>query len=442
MEKKRRVIYKEYLTDALCGIATLIGKPLVVIIGIIFIGYNCDSVKKATTYMAGVVIAYTLMNAIDCFCSMMMKRTFPDAQKAFKQRNQQKQVEGLLQNIVVAIMISGIILLLKEPIWILFKGIFRLEKSILEQVAQYYHIAIWSVPFIALNYVGIGWFAGNNEKKSGLWMCMGDYIAIVFVYIFVNQYKMGVSGMALAILLGQMIVTVGGIFLVLRMKLNIRKHVLSHSITWWPQNLYKDFMLYTDYWVKGLCTIAISIMVLVTTYIQGIDLLIASAFMLQVKEVMASCFEGISYAVSQIAIRSKEENDMELSREIHRITLDTAMFLSIGWVIGYTLLGHKVKGSQEILNGIKNVFYYYDGWLIIYPIVAGTGLTMQGLYNGSKKKKNIKNIYLISIVICFVVYANTKAHLGIHGMWLAITVFYFIRTVGLLAYQGSLYKTE
>ena len=88
-------------------------------------------------------------------------------------------------------------------------------------------------------------------------------------------------------------------------------------------------------------------------------------------------------------------------------------------------LGRIFTNIPEILTNYQTVYY----WGIIFPIAAGFGLTLYGIFTGSGATRPVRNSsfkallgFLGALAVCVPLWGNT-------GLWLAFIIFILVEVL-------------
>ena len=202
--------------------------------------------------------------------------------------------------------------------------------------------------------------------------------------------------------------------------------------------MYNKLKLHIDMFIRTICIVIVINMLIAMSSKLGTLILVANIILLQFKGFVTYCFEGVATATAIIARKSMESKNKYLLQETHRLTMKTVMYLSVGWGVFYQLERIEIINCVTQIEELKSTIRSYDGWIMMYAIIGGWGLSSNGLYRGVNQTKPIRYAYIIALVIFVVSCLSIKTYLYNHGLWLALVLFYLISGCILMAYEGNL----
>ena len=79
-------------------------------------------------------------------------------------------------------------------------------------------------------------------------------------------------------------------------------------------------------------------------------------------------------------------------------------------------------------------------WALIFPLVAGFGLTFYGIFTGSNTTRPIRNSTFMATVLFLTAVFVLVGPLGNTGLWIAFILFYVGRAAFLIPYSGRIMR--
>lgn len=431
---KNKLTYKDYLKTLVRNMLGESTTPLIKIIQLALVG------RYTTVFsMIALGLAFTLFQTIDWILAILKVSVVEESTEACRQNDEKAQARVLFQHILLVWIIGIFLILFKEQIWQGIEWIYRVEPSIMRQTKLFYDYIILGVFMYLTNNMIICWLFGGGDIKYAILLEVGrNGITIIESVILLVVRRQGIVGIANAFLYGQVVCLIASFGILFIKKRFIFKYITKRStwdlkrITW---GIYKKMdNIYNAIVVVCVMNIFVSV-----SCQFGNIILAANLILMQVKDIMDHLFGAIYKTVRSYKFQARRQGTTENYQELYGLTLINVMYVTIGSVMFYSLMRPYVVDWIIPFDLVKDAFFRYDGWLVIYPILAGWGLSAYGLYTDSIKKKMGIWTCSIGLVVFGVMYLICVSKLRNHGIWLSYILFYFVHSVGLLVYEGFLY---
>lgn len=183
----------------------------------------------------------------------------------------------------------------------------------------------------------------------------------------------------------------------------------------------------TDLLLRTICILVFFNMMARTGSKLGTDVLAANAILMQVTFIVSYMFDGIANASSVFAGKAVGQKNASV--------LDRVLRLNFQWTAGFiaalTLLTLIFKDMIVFLftdiPALVALYQEMAPWLIVFPLVAGFGLTVYGIFTGTGTTRPVRDSSIATLLVFLVVQALAVGAWGNHGLWLAFTLFYLGR---------------
>ncbi|MBP3888840.1 MAG: hypothetical protein J6F30_14525 [Cellulosilyticum sp.] len=433
MNTSERLTYKKYLAQVWPNMLAHLATPLLKVIEIAVIGRFLNPI-----YMASLGISITVLTTIDWLISFFRAGVIAESGSAYQKENKKLQASVLAEYIAIVVMFMGILILTKEFLWDLIMLIYRPDVEVGIKAKQFWDIAIWGLPISLINYMIMGWFFGRDKAKNAVFLELGTTIInILLCLLFINRIVF--TDIAVIYVITQIIILVIGIGLLFKEDREILGYMKDLSL-WVPRNIPERIKSQIGVIQRATCSVIVNNIVIITGSYMGTKVLAANFIIMQLKDLIAYLFEGISTTIRGMVASGKFNEDKSNLKEVHKMTLQTVMYLSIGLVIFYAMARRGIINHLINIEEIQKTLISFDGWLVLYPIIAGWGLSAYGLYVGLTQEKFIANSTVIGFIVFLITYIIAVRGLGNHGVWFAFVMFYLVRSIMLLGYEGYLYE--
>ena len=353
--------------------------------------------------------------------------------------DKQGSIGVLIRSLLIAVILGSVVILLKKPLWFIFMRMLPSEQTLEQEVLRYFSIIILGVPFVLASYVAGGLaLACIKEKNVIIIHFVGQFVNIGLNIGLAQKIEDPIKGLALGTLYTQILVcglSVG--YVLLKQKALLK---MIHKETLWKiQELSSKLKMCGNILIRIGCVLITNYLIVSVIKNTHAGLCGANLVLLQIKCIMDYVYEGITNATGVCVARNRDLKQIQILKDIHRMTLKAVMGLSILMVVFYSLLRNGVTDFFSGTEKIKSVAQRYDGWLLIYLMIAGWGISGHGLFLGCLETEFVGKSNVIALVLCLGAAIAAVPILGNHGLWMTLIAFYMIRSLLLLGYEDDLY---
>ncbi len=414
-----KLSHQDYYKIAIPFIVSTVTQPLLGAVDTAVIGQLGNA-----ALIAGVAIGTVLMNTLYWLFGFFRVSTTGQSAMALGQGCRQAQAASLMRPIQLAAFIGLLFILLQNPLWQAAMFVLQPEQEVAQEAYRYFSILIYGAPFVLVNYSLIGWLMGQAKAKETLYtQVFGNLLNIVLNLLLVFQFDMGIAGVAYASLIAQIATFVIGCWLVV--------HTTDVSM---PDFLAcgrlkrQDLMLIisanTDLLLRTVCILIFFNMMARIGAQLGTDVLAANAIMMQVTFIISYLFDGIANASSVFAGRAVGEKNPELLQQVLKMNAQwTAVFVAVLTLFTATFSDQLVRLFTD-LPALLTLYQQHSLWLVIFPLAAGFGLTLYGVFTGTGTTRPVRNSSIATLIVFLLVQWPAVAYWGNQGLWLAFTLFY------------------
>ena len=329
----------------------------------------------------------------------------------------------LFRALLVAAGIGAVLILLQAP---LASGVYRMMGASAEvnrAAETYFAIRIWSAPFALANYVLLGWFVGLARANVALALQVAiNLINAVAIAALVLVFDFGVAGAALAAVIAEIIGTVAGLIVALR---------VVGARTTWARLLDRDrfvrlFVINRDIMIRTAALITAWLFFAAQGARSGDVVLAANSVLHNLVLLGAFFLDGFASAAEQLCGRAIGARDAPaFSRSVK---------LSLGWGFGFgvaatlalltggPLLIDLMTASADVRAAARTYLIY----AALASVIGTFAFTYDGIYIGATWTRDMRNLMIVTIVLYFAAWWITLP-LGNTGLWLSILTFLGVR---------------
>jgi len=316
--------------------------------------------------------------------------------------------------------------------WI-FK-LFNAQDRILSFCVTYYRIRVWGFPLTLFVFAVMGIFRGlQNTFWPMVIALVGAGLNIVLDFILVYGIAdilepMNLEGAAWASLIAQSVMAIMAFVLLISkteisLKLKFPFHAEFMRLVGMTFNLFirtvalnltlilavREATALGDSYI-GAHTIAINLWLFAAFFIDGYG---AAGNIMGGRLLGAKDYEGLWKLVKKICLYGG---------------MVSVVLLIFGFLL-YQPLGRIFSSDLEVLDIFYSIFYLV---ILALPVNA-IAFVLDGLFKGLGEMKFLRNVLLWATFVGFIpsLFLGKYLNLGLHGVWIAITVWMLIRGVAL-----------
>ncbi len=353
------------------------------------------------------------------------------------------EVDRTLARSLAAGLLAGLTLVLFQiPLaWLAF-AISGASEAVRAGLATYFHIRIFSAPFVLANFAVLGSVLGRGRTDLGLLLQVAiNGVNIALTLLLVLGFGLGIAGAALATLCAEACGLALGL-LVLR-RLGARPFRVPLAEIRDPAALRRTLAVNLDVVIRTLALVAGIVLFSALGARQGDATLAANAVLWNLFLIGGFFLDGFATAAEALcgqAIGARDETDFR-----------RASSLSLRWCLGFGVgislialgLGHAFVDFVTTSAEVRAVAYRYLPLAALAPFVAALPFAYDGIYIGATWTRAMRNLMLGALAAyCATLALVQGLGLGNTGLWLAFLSFLAARGIGqALAYPGLARRT-
>lgn len=423
--------HKDYLKIAFPFIVSTVTQPLLGAVDTAVIG-----TLGVAELIGGVAIGTVIMNTLYWLFGFFRVSTTGQSAIALGKNNHQELVNSLFRPFVLATIVGLIFIALQSLIWHGAQWVIDPEAVVGQNAKIYFDIMIFGAPFVLLNYTLIGWLMGQAKAKETLFtQVFGNVLNIVLDVLFVVYFDMGIAGVAVATLIAQITTFIIGMVLVWKTcHFSLFDHIRTAKMS--RSDLKVIMSSNMDLLLRTVCiSVFFNMMARIGSQL-GSDVLATNAILMQVTFIISYMFDGVANASSVFAGKAVGQKNPVL--------LESVIKLNFQWTTGFVavmtlimlVFGNHIVLLFTSLPELVQLYAAMTPWLLVFPLVAGYGLTFYGIFTGTGTTRPVRNSTFLTLVVFLLVQFIGVELWGNHGLWLAFTLFYVGRFAFLYPYIG------
>ncbi|MFA0085306.1 MATE family efflux transporter [Vibrio sp. 10N.261.51.F12] len=429
------ISHKDYYKIALPFVVSTVTQPLLGAVDTAVIGQ-----LGMAELIGGVAIGTIIMNTLYWLFGFFRVSTTGQSAMALGNGDRRLLATSLMRPFILSAIIGLCFIVLQPLIWHAALWAVEPEAVVAEQAYVYFSILIFGAPFVLLNYTIIGWLMGQAKAKETLYtQVFGNVLNIVLNLLFVLSFDLGVAGVAYASLIAQITTFVIGITLVMRVNtISMAELVKSTKMT--KQDFATIVSSNSDLLLRTVCILIFFNMMARMGSQLGTDVLATNAILMQLTFIISYMFDGIANASSVFAGKAVGQKSPAMLEQVLKLNTQwTAGFIVVLTAITFLFQTRFVYLFTDLSN-IIHLYQEMTPWLILFPLAAGFGLTVYGIFTGTGTTKPVRDSSVLALCLFLIVQTIAVDEWGNHGLWFAFTLFYCGRIAFLYPFINQIRK--
>ncbi|MGB5437897.1 MAG: MATE family efflux transporter [Maribacter sp.] len=302
--------------------------------------------------------------------------------------------------------------------------------KILEYCISYYSIRVWGFPLTLFVFAVMGIFRGlQNTYYPMLIAIVGAVLNIGLDFILVYGIEgiidpMYLEGAAWASLIAQ------GVMALIAFVLLISKTDISLKIQFpMHKELGRLVVMSLNLFVRAVALNVALILAVREAAALGDKFISAHTIAINLWLFTAFFIDGYGAAGNIMGGRLLGARDYDgLWKLAKKIMLYGAVVSVVLMLVGFAFyrpIGHIFSNEIEVLTTFNSIFF-----IVILGLPMNTmAFVFDGIFKGLGEMKYLRNVLLVATFLGFVptLFLAKNAHLGLHGIWIALTVWMAIR---------------
>ncbi|MDE0391585.1 MAG: MATE family efflux transporter [Rhodospirillales bacterium] len=391
-------------------------------------------------FLGAVAVGALIFNTVYFGCNFLRMGTTGLTAQAFGARDFDAARATLARALLIALVLAVALLALQGPIgWLAFYLV-EPSEAVAGEGMRYYFIRIWAAPAALANIALVGWFIGMQNTRAALVLLLTvNGINIVLDLVLVLGFGLAVAGAAWATVAADYAGMILGAAVTARLARRHRGRWRAGALL--DVAAMRRFLgINRDIFLRTLLVVTAFALFTTLSARQGDVVLAANAVLLNFVIFFNFAFDGFAFAAEALTGRALGARRREdLSRAI-RACLAWCLLLSLLSVAVYGLAGAPIVRVLTDLEDVRAVAYDFLPWLIAMPLVAVWGIFFDGVFTGTTRTAHMRNNMLLAFVVFVPCAWLLREPMGNHGLWLAMTLLYAVRGIGLGAVYARIQR--
>lgn len=391
-------------------------------------------------YIAAVSLGAILFNNLYWLFGFLRVSTTGYAAQAFGAADRELGTLAFFKPLVLALLISLACIVFQKPILESYLAMIGAAPEVNALCREYYYILIWGAPLVLGNYVALGWLMGQTRVRASVFMQVSMNVLNMALSIwFVFGLHMDIVGVAFATLLSQLY---GGVLSVVLMyyygEFDYKNLPWGELLDW--RTFIGMLKVNVNLMIRTACLLTVNNIIAAVGASFGTVVLAANAVLLQLKDIMSYLIDGMANGAAIFSGRAVGAKS--------GAGLEAAIRMTFKWlvVLAAMLMGVYAAGNEFFIRLFTNIdevvamAMTYNAFVLFYPICAGIGMVLYGVFCGATRTAPVRNMMLMALAVFYVLQWQLVPIIGNSGLWVALLGFMAAQSVILLYYLKSLRK--
>lgn len=384
----------------------------------------------SAAHIGAVGIGAMLFNFLYWNMSFLRMGTTGLTAQAYGRGDDQEVGTILGRALLLALLLGGLLLLLRVPLFQLGAWLMNVPMEQYELVATYFYSRLLAAPATILLMTIMGWFFGlQNAWYPLVLTILINTCNIVLSYVLVIQYDYGVAGVAYGTVGAQYVgVSVGLLLIIWRYK------VYWLTITWdalLHLQAFRNFLtINRDIFLRTFCLTVVFGFFYSQSAQAGAQILAVQTILMQFLSWMSFGVDGFAYAAESLVGKYIGAEKPSTARRAVGISMGWGMSLALLYSLIYGIFGPFFIGLFTDQTTVYEAALPYLPWLMLAPILGTPCYIWDGVYVGLTAVKTMRNSMMGATLIFVLGYWMLRQGLDLDTptlLWSTMLLFFVAR---------------
>ena len=391
-------------------------------------------------YIAAVSLGAILFNNLYWLFGFLRVSTTGYAAQAHGAADQRLSMLAFFKPLVLAVIISLLCILLQKPIVDCYLGMIGAAADVNYLTRRYYYILIWGAPLTFFNYVALGWLMGQARVRASVFQQVSmNVLNMLLSVCFVFGLHLQIEGVAYASLLSQLYGALLGAGLMHHYgNFDYSKLPWGELLDW--RQFIGMLQVNANLMIRTACLLTVNNIIAAVGASLGTVVLAANAVLLQLKDIMSYLIDGMANGAAIFSGKAVGSKDRQLFDETIRMTYKWLLVLALLLMGGYYLTSTQCIRLFTSIQEVIAMAQTYELYVLFYPVCAGVGMVLYGVFCGATRTAPVRNMMLIALAVFYLLQHFLVPVWGNSGLWLALLGFMLAQSIVLTILLKGLIK--
>lgn len=383
--------------------------------------------------IGAISIGSTLFNFIYWNCAFLRMGCSGLTAQAYGANNWRECTNLLIRSITLSIILSTLLLILKNPITSLSISLIDCSSQLEPMVREYLLTRFWAVPASISLFSIHGWFIGMQDSRSPMWIAIiSNIVNILFSLYYAKYLGYGIKGIAMGTVIAQYAsLLLSLLIFYFKYSKQCERTTLKESLS--RKRMINFFNINNDIFIRTLIiTMAYTLFTIKSTQF-GETILATNTLLMQLFTLFSYMSDGFAFAAESLSGRFIGENKQSQLQSTIKSLLIWAGLIATLFILCYILFGESIlqlfNPSQEVLLCAQQYIY----WVISIPLAGFLPFMIDGIMLGATQTKILRNSVAISFIVYIILLYSLIPMIGNNAIWLAFLTFILLRGILLIS---------
>ncbi len=380
--------------------------------------------------IGGLAIATIIFDLLFGTFNFLRSATTGLVAQAYGREDELEQKAVFWRSMLIGL-VSGIVILLLNSM-IISLGLYLMDASteVAKAAREYFAIRVFSAPAALMNYALLGYVLGLGKGRLGLLLqILINGTNIVLSFALGLGLEWGLSGVAIATVIAEILGLAIGLFIVLRGFKGSPS--VSRSQIFHRASIMKLMALNGDIMIRSFALVGAFAWLTRMGGQFGDETLAANAILMNFLMLSGYLLDGFATAAEQLAGRAIGANYRPAFIKTVKLTLYWGFLLAGILMMIFVVLGPWLINLITNEPTVRSIATQYYIWAALISITGVLAFQMDGIFIGATWSSDMRNMMLLSLAGFIALSIIFTKFGGNHGLWISLNAFMLLRGASL-----------
>jgi MATE family multidrug resistance protein len=333
----------------------------------------------------------------------------------------------LIRALLLAAVIGLALIVLRTPLASLIFTAMGGSEAVTAAASSYFHIRLWSAPFMLGNYVMLGWLVGQACTGIALAIQVGiNLLNMALTILFVLTLHWGIEGAAIATVIAETTGFAAGVAIAWHLlggNLRVARDLLFDRTRWLRMlAVNRDIMIRTAALIGGFLFFTAQ------GARAGDQVLAANAVLYNFLMIGSFFLDGLANAAEQLCGQSFGARDHVQFSQAVKLVLVWSVAFGVAVTLVFVATGDRLI---DLITTSPEVRIAAREFMLLAALAPACGVLaycFDGVYIGASWARDMRNLMVIAFVTYIAAWAVLQPF-GNSGLWTALLIFLLARGV-------------
>ncbi len=418
-----RRLNKEIRALALPNIISNVSVPLLSTVDTALMG------RLSAAHLGAVGLSSMIFNFLYWNFGFLRMGTTGLTAQSYGARDFEQIMYTLWRALFLGLAIAFLLFVFQQPLADLAVVALQVQPGQVEMVKSYFFIRIWAAPAYMALLTITGWFFGMQNAVYPLILTAAvNVLNMALSFYLVTYQGMEIRGVALGTVAAQYFGCIVGLVLFIVKYRNLTFSIRLKAL--FDVDTFRRFLVMNrDLFIRTVLLTFIFGFFYSQSSTFGVLPLAVSVVLMQFINWMSYGVDGLAFAAESVVGKYAGAGDPSASKKAIQMIFIWGFLFAVLYAAVYGVFYH---GLFRVFTNEVDVIQAgmdYRFWLVLIPLLGFASYIWDGIFIGLTASRSMRNAMILPCILFLVVYYLFRESLGLHSLFLALTVFLFGRGV-------------